>query len=339
MKKVNIKTISKIAGVSPTTISFVLNNKKGVSEETRQKVLQVIEEERYVPNINSRRLSLNRSFNIALITNAAFEMFGDVFATKAMKAAVESATELGYNVLLLPATEDNRNEHLLSEIQQGNVDGAIVFHDVESALCNSLSKRDIPLVVIDSHLKVPPYSAIMIDYEKASYTAVSYFISQGHKKIAYIGLESLPNYYLQCLNGYKKAMMEASLPIEASWMSGMAVNGLDSGGAVNEIMGSANPPTAIFCGNDLTAIGAMHAAEDLGYTVPNDLSFASIDDIFISEFYNPPLTTVRVDAAAMGNKSIEILDKLISGKTQKEFCMLKSDDLIIRDSVRAIADK
>ena len=98
----NIKKISQLAGVSQTTVSFVINNREGISEETRKKVQKVIEQEGYIPNINSRRLSMKKSFNIAFINSESYAMFSDAFANDTVKAAVRKAGDMGYSVMLLP---------------------------------------------------------------------------------------------------------------------------------------------------------------------------------------------------------------------------------------------
>ena len=328
-----IKQIAKIAGVSPATVSFVLNNRKGISEETRKRVLEVIEREQYTPNINSRRLSLKRSFNIALLTNDEFSMYSDLFATKTMNAVTESATKLGYTVILLPQKNKMDNSLLLSSIKQGNLDGIIIFQDIDPSLYATLQDQGIPVVSIDSHNLDRPYTKIYVDYTLAAYTAVKYLIDQGHRKIAYLGIERLPEFYISCLNGYKKALSEFSLPLNPAWMNNMAWNESYSGDVMETILKSEDHPSAVFCANDLLAIGAIRRAIRLGFNVPADVSVISIDDIFISEFFNPAITTVHLDIAEMGRKAMELLNALLAGEKVESVYPMRSDNLIIRESV------
>ena len=118
MKSVNIKKISQLAGVSPTAVSFVLNNREGVSEETRRKVQEIIKQEGYIPNINSRRLSMKRSFNIAFINSETYAMFTDAFANGTVKAAVCKANSMGYNIMLLPEMNLKNRDYLTTEARE-----------------------------------------------------------------------------------------------------------------------------------------------------------------------------------------------------------------------------
>lgn len=332
-EKMNIKKISELAGVSPTTVSFVLNNREGVSDKTRKKVLQIIEEEKYTPNINSRRLSLKRSFNIAFIANDKFTVFSDLFATGILNSAVDTAARYGYNITLLPSLKNDDRTYLVSAVSQGNIDGVIFFQDIQAEVYASMVKREIPLVVIDSHQPNPPYSCVRVDYEQAAYTAVRHLVEQGHKDIAYIGLESLPNFYLYCLKGFKNALSEGGLPLQPQWMESLEFSEQYTGAVMHRMLSGDHIPTAIFCGNDLVAIGAMKEAIKMGFRVPEDVSFVAIDDIFISQYYNPALTTVHLDATEMGKKAMELLYKQISGKEETSVVQIRSNDLIIRESV------
>jgi DNA-binding LacI/PurR family transcriptional regulator len=333
-----IKQIASLAGVSPTTVSFVLNNRKGVGDETRQKIMEIIDREQYTPNINSRRLSLKRSFNIALFTNDEFSMYSDLFATKTMNAVTEAATQLGYTVILLPQKNKTDNAHLISSIKQGNLDGIIVFQDIDLSLYETLHKQNIPVVSIDSHSPDRPYPKIYVNYTEASYTAVKYLISEGHKEIAYIGIERLPELFIHCLNGYKKAMSEASLPLNPQWVMDMVWNENNAGEAMELILQGEQRPTAVFCASDLTAIGAIRRAIQLGFSVPRDISVISIDDIFISEFFNPALTTIHVDAAEMGRKAMEVLNAQLCGQRADLVYKMPSNKLIVRESVARKTD-
>lgn len=335
-KKMSIRKISELAGVSPTTVSFVLNNRKGIGEETRKKVMEVIEREQYVPNINSRRLSLNRSFNLGFLTNNNFAMLTDAFASRVMIEAVRKANSLGYSITLIPVSGNNMEEALRKSISQGNIDGAIVIHDISQSEYNTLKQAGVPLVVIDSHMKNPVYSCVNVDYKDAANKVVKYLLDMGHRQIAYVGIESLPDLYVSCLQGYCQALASESISINAEWI--MSVTDYEYG--VDErIAGkfkNGNLPSAIFCANDFTAIGTINGLYRLGLTVPGDVSVISIDDIYLAKMFRPSLTTLKIDIEDMGSKAIEILDRLISGKSEQEIHTMKAETLVIRESVGEI---
>ena len=334
-----IKQIATIAGVSPATVSFVLNNRKGVSDATRQRILEIIEREQFIPNINSRRLSLKRSFNIAILTSDEFSMYGDLFATKTMNAVTDSATQLGYTVILLPHKNKTDNTLLMSSISQGNLDGVIIFQDIDLSLYATLQKQGIPVVSIDSHILDRPYTKVYVDYVHAAYTAVKYLIDQGHTDIAYLGIERLPEFYISCLNGYKQAMSDAKLPLQPGWVNNTINTEIGSGDAMEVILKSSPRPSAVFCANDLTAVGAIRRSMQMGFRVPEDVSIISIDDIFISEFYNPALTTIHLDIAEMGRMAMELLNALLASEHVENLNSMRSDNLIIRESVAPLKQK
>lgn len=335
-KKMSIRKISELAGVSPTTVSFVLNNRKGIGEETRKKVMEVIEREQYVPNINSRRLSLNRSFNLGFLTNDNFAMLTDAFASRVMIEAVRKANSLGYSITLIPVSGNNMEKALRKSISQGNIDGAIVIHDISQSEYNALKQEGVPLVVIDSHMKNPVYSCVNVDYKDAAFKVVKHLLDKGHRQIAYVGIESLPDLYVSCLQGYCEALATESISINAEWIMSVAdyENGVDD--RIAEKFRKGNLPTAIFCANDFTAIGTINGLYKLGLTVPGDVSVISIDDIYLAKMFRPSLTTLKIDIEDMGSKAIEILDRLISGASEQEVHTMKAETLVIRESVGKI---
>lgn len=334
-RNVTIKQIAQLAGVSPTTVSFVLNNRKGVGDETRKHVLDVIQREQFIPNINSRRLSMKRSFNIAVLFNNGLN-YDDLFITRTLTAISEAASKLGYAIVILPWSESD-SSLLTTSVNQGNIDGIIIFWDIDLSLFFSFEQMGIPVVSIDSHNLSRPYPKIYVDYTLATYTAVNYLIQQGHEKIAFLGSEQYPELYLSCLNGYKKAMAEASLPLHPLWMDKMIWHQTHPGDVMETILRCDDRPTAFFCVNDILSIGAMRRAIQLGFNIPEDLSFISIDDIFISEFYDPALTTIHIDMESMGRKAVEVLNSILLGEdVELAYCM-ESTKLVVRNSVAQIS--
>ena len=338
MKKVNIKTISKMAGVSPAAVSFVLNNKGGVSEETRKRILDVVEREGYIPNINSRRLSMKRSFNLAIIMNETYSLFTDAFASDSMYSAVKRAAELNYQMLMLPVMNIDNQESLSISVRQGNIDGAIVMHDLDALSFARLSDNGIPMVAIDSHMADPIYPCIKVDYEKGAYQCTEYLINKGHSNIGYIGIGALPDFYLSCQKGYMGALATAKLPIHPDWIVCVDVSGCPLQEASRQIVAKRiskdNCPSAFFCGNDLVAIGTINALADKGIRVPEDVSIISMDDISMARFFIPSLTTLHVNADAMGVKAVDLLNDIIQKNEHKDVIFEELGPIIERDSVR-----
>lgn len=339
MEKMTIKKISELAGVSPSAVSFVLNNKKGVSDETRERIQTIIEKVNYTPNVNSRRLVLERSFNIFLVLDNDISSLNNLFYTALINAIVEKASELGYNLVLTLKAYSFKESSLLHSVKQGNADGIVFLQDIDNATLHYLEDLGIPYIVIDSHKSDPEYVCVKSDMNVASYTATEYLISQGHKEIAFVGMGKLPELYLSAFNGYKKSISEHSLNFHPDWIQSEAYDEATAYNCMKSILKSDRIPTAIFCSGDIFAIGCMNCAHDMGYRVPDDISFCAVDNILLSEYYSPPLTTINIDKVEMGKKSVELLDALINKKTVEKIHVVKSNEIIVRRSVRNLLNK
>lgn len=336
MANVTIKQIAKMAGVSISAVSIVLNGKKGVSEQTRRRILQVIKEMNYTPNVNSRRLILQRSFNIMVVLDEDMSPLANNFYTSVLNALVKRGSDLGYHIVLILNAETFEGSPLSSALSQRNVDGMIFFRDISPELQIPIQKADIPFVVVDSQENEPPYPCIRGDYELSAYAATNYLIGLGHKRIALIGMKRIPNYFMHSFSGYKAAMEEAKLPVQMDWIQSGAHDEHSAGACMAKILQSAELPTAIYCTGDAFAIGVMNHLQDRGYRIPEDFSVMGIDDIAIASCYRPSLTTIRIDMEHMGRMAVELLDQLINHVEVDTNQTVASDRIIERCSVRPL---
>lgn len=333
MANITIKKIAELAGVSVPAVSYVLNGKKGVSKETRERVQRIIEEHNYTPNVNSRRLILQRSFNLLVCLDTSVSTLDNLFYTEVLNAIVSRAAVLGYNTVLGNDGISDRKEHLIETLSQRNADGIIFLRDIPSSLYESIEKAGAPFVVVDSHKPNPPYPCIQADLELSSYVATRHLIDHGHKKIAFIGMQRLPDFYVRSFSGYRKALSEANLPIQLDWIQSDAYDEASAQRCMQRILESHDLPTAAYCAGDIFAVGAMNYLQDHSYRVPEDFSVTSVDDIVLARYYHPALSTVRIDKRRMGALAVEMLDALINGHPVKHVVSIASDVLIERCSV------
>lgn len=338
LEKITIKRIAELAGVSTAAVSYVLNEKKGVSKETRQRILSIMKDMNYTPNVNSRRLILKRSFNIMVSLDTRVSTLNNFFYTEILNAIVGRATELGYNTVLSDDSKNDEKENLLSELRKNNADGIIFLRDISSSLCTNIRQTGAPFVVIDSHKTEPPYYHVKADMKLASYVATKYLIDHNHTRIAFIGMDRLPDFYIQTFSGFKLALEEAGLPIRAGWIQTSAYDDKSAQLCMRRILSEAEQPTAVFCTSDIYAIGAMNFLQKQGYSIPEDFSFCSMDDILPARLYYPALTTVHIDAYQMGISAVNILDKLINGAQDVHSECIVSNHLVARDTVATVAD-
>lgn len=167
--------------------------------------------------------------------------------------------------------------------------------------------------------------------------AMQHLLSHGHSKIAFWGSDELPNYYIRCFTGYQRSMSEAKLIMQPEWLQTSANGPSNTSAAVDRLLDCAVPPTAVCCMSDLAAIYGISRVQERGLSVPKDLSFISIDDILLSRYITPPLTSVSYDKSAMGRTAAKLLLSKIAGEPVQSKTISKLT-LAERRSVRSIVE-
>lgn len=335
MAKQTIKEIAKIAGVSPSAVSIVLNNRTGVSDETRQKIAEIIEKLQYTPNPNSRRLLLNKTNNIAVLFKKNISPLEHLFHSELNRIILLECETLGYNLIFTSTSIHNDNVLLPNIIKSYDVDGIIFYGDVDPIIINSINKFDIPYIIVDSHIVDINTLSVSADYMESAYTATNYLIKLGHSKVAYIGNSLLFHYNNQTFAGFKKAIEENKIIMPINWLQFDANNEQTAYHSMENILSYEQLPTAVFCSADIYAIGAIKCIKDHNLRIPDDISVIGIDDIILSQYIEPPLTTVKIDKAEMGRIAIEMLIKKID-KLNVENQVVASKNLILRSSTKEL---
>lgn len=330
--KLTISDIAAMAGVSKTTVSFVLNNRKGVSEDTRQKVLSVIEQTNYTPTLNSRRLYYQKNFTIAVLFDKQAPGLENLFSFGIMNALMKRCTHYDYALVYSEYSVDGDSCKLPQIILNKDVDGLIFLRDIPLPLVSRLHRLGIPFVVADDHTEHTALNTVKVDYALAAYTAVNYLTQQGHQRIGFVGNTNLPSFYTQIFSGFQKALKQANLPLELDWFLDKVQSKESLHAEVARLLQQETLPTAIFCMEDMLAIELMRCLQKKGIRVPEDISVISIDDIVISALTFPALTTVALDKEALGTYAVDLLIRLIDGENPKSIT-ISSNDLVIRESV------
>lgn len=332
MKKLTVKEIAKMAGVSVTAVSFVLNNKPGVSDETRAKVQQIIDETGFKPNLNSKKLLFNKSFNITLMVNSFSSPFDDLFYFEITRGILNRSRKYNYNITI--AKLSSSKPQLPDTVYSGDTDGIIFMQDISEKLVDKAVASKIPSVIVDSHSISKKIPSIAPDYRKATYDATKHLIKCGHTDVAMIASDTVLDFYKQSLLGFCDAMNEADLTANPESCGIRARDEESAYDACKKLLSGDTTPSAIVCTVDSFAIGAMRCAKDMGFSVPNDISFIGIDDILLSRYIEPKLTTMGIDKVEMGKMAMDMLFKQIEGETAQS--VLLPMELIERDSVKKI---
>ena len=333
MKNLTIKDIARLAGVSPTAVSFVLNNKEGVSDETRDKIKLIIEQTGFTPNVHTRRLNLKKSFNINLAIKQNVSAISNMFYIEILLGILEESKNYPYNIVLSDISDAEREKRLIYNIHNNDTDGIIFMQDPSAHLITEVGVTGLPFIVVDTQQLQPSFPTVRLDYVNAARVSVEYLISKGHKSIAYIGMETNPGFYVNTFSGYKQAMETADLAVMPSWIQPDAYDEASSYVCMERILNAREIPTAVFCSSDVFAYSSMLCAKDKGFSVPDDISFFGMDDIQLSKYTQPALSTLSIDEVFMGKSAMRLIDKMINGE-EYDNIVLSSSIITERASVK-----
>ncbi len=332
-----IKDIAKKAEVSVATVSKVMNGYDDIGEVTKAKVLKIIKENNYRPNANAQSLRTNKSFLVGLF----FKDHQDSgvkhpFFRGIISGLEERLLENNYDMILFSANWEDQFSYL-EKCQFRNVDGAILMGvPKDDPKLPELLDAKIPSVFIDLDISDDKASYIISDNEKGAREAVRHLAELGHQKIAVIEGEEITIPTQKRLAGYKAEMKAQNLDIRDEWI----IQGRFSvdGGikAMQEILKLDNRPTAIFCMGDEIAVGAMQTIKDAGLKVPDDFSIVGFDDIEISQYLNPALTTIRQQKAEMGIEAANMVLEMINKPEEMPEPKIIETELILRNSTKKL---
>jgi len=311
----NIGDVARLANVSKATVSAVINSRPGVSPQTRENVLRIIKKINYRPNQVARSLSVRATKSLGLVIK---EIDNPHFA-RVIKGVFNSSSRHGYTVILGSSEHSPEKEQLSVEaLLNQRVDGLIISplqaSHSDFGYLAELIARKYPLVTL-GEVKNYATSVVDINNEAAAYEAVSYLISKGHRRIAYFSGPPFSAHSKDRLRGYQQALIGHSVPVDNKLILDAGPyfeNGYSRG---KEIFSSDNKPTAVFCYNDLVAIGLINAVLELGLRAPDDVAVIGFDDIDFCRFARIPLTTVHVPAYQIGEKATEILMMQINNRS------------------------
>lgn len=331
--RVNIKDIAKLSGVGISTVSRVINNTGYVSEATRKKVMDVVEQYQYIPNSSARNLKITQSKNIALLVKG----ITNPFFNKMIRVIEQRVALQGYPLYIqnVDSTSDEL-EIAIREAQDRNLCGVVIMGGSYDYSEENLRRLGVPCVLVTvsagGDVDKSLYSSVTIDDEKEGYRVTNYLISQGHRKIGFIYYtpadENTPN--VRRYKGYLRALEENNIPFDPSLVATMAVVTEESGyklgfQVMKQLYSRNHDMTAVFAYADILAIGAAKAITSMGLRIPEDISIVGFDGIEAAEYYQPSLDTVYQPATEMALSSVELLlDMIQRGETQHVVydCML-----------------
>ncbi|MBN1318059.1 MAG: LacI family DNA-binding transcriptional regulator [Anaerolineales bacterium] len=335
-KRITSQDVADRAGVSRTTVSFVLNNVEAkISEETRLRVRQIAEDMGYVPNAAARALARRKTHTLALVLiRRAINLTSDAFLPSVMQGCIDVLRPAGFRLLLEPVAHADEPDVYLNLVRGRQIDGIILSgprsDDIQLA---ELIDSGFPVVLLG---QLPEKSANFVDVDnhQAARRAVEYLIKQGHKRIGCI--TNAPPQYTSAadrLEGYKDALAKYNIPFDAELVKfGNFIPESGHQAARTLLHKSDDHPTALFVASDVVAIGAMSAIQELGYSIPGDIALVGFDDVPMARFLSPPLTTMRLPALDLGRSAAKMILSCIQDNGSIPQQVFLNTELVVRES-------
>ncbi len=332
-----IQEVAKKAGVSPTTVSHVINNSRFVADETRQRVEAAMEELHYRPNALARSLRRGQTHTLGLILPDNSNPFFAEIAHSIETAAFEQ----GYSVILCNTEDDLDKEDLYVDVLSNKqVDGMIfVAAGNQTGSLHALLRHKLPVVIVDRDLPEVDVDAVLTDNQQGGYLATQHLIALGHQRIGCIAGPSHLTPSAQRVTGYREALMEAGLAVDDALIVRGDFHPESGCRAARALLDCHDAPTAIFACNDLMAVGVLRTVLELGRRVPDDLMIVGFDDIELASYTTPALTTVAQPKVEMGKQAVQMLIERMADKNRPLQRKVLQPKLIIRGSAQTIEQR
>lgn len=334
-KRLTIKEIANLAGVSKATVSRVLNAKKGVHPETRKKVEQVIKAQSYSPNLVAQGLSSKRTGSIGLIVaHTASRLSSHLFFLEFLRGINNFLNGKGVRLILATADSEEDYEDSCRSMAQGGVADGVVVLGIRS---NDKRLRhfldvEIPFVTVGRPIGYPEVDYVDSDNEGGARTAVEYLLRLGHEKVLFVNGPQDHTAAIGREAGYKAALTACGLPGDERFI----IHGdfsFESGyEAVRHARMRDREISAVFTASDLAAMGAITALKEAGLQAGKDASVIGFDDIPYAGFFDPPLTTVQQPICDMGEEAARLILLRLEGEVQGPLSRVFKTQLVVRES-------
>jgi DNA-binding LacI/PurR family transcriptional regulator len=328
--KVTIYDVAEKAGVSIATVSKVINNTGRISEKTRKKVQEIMEQLHYEPSMVASALTSKRTGTIGLLVpDIANPFFAEV-----ARSFEDYAQKLGFGLVICSTDgKDEKARLYLSLLMRKQVDGLIITTYIKDAdLLEQLTQRQIPIVLFSVDIPTLSVNAVSVDDYKGGLQATNYLLSLGHKRIGVIAEDLSTSSSSYRIQGYKEAMTNAGVKVIESDIICTKATVKNGETIAQQLLKKKGRPTAIFACNDLLAIGAMQAARKLEIKVPEELSIIGFDNTILAEIANPPLTSVSQPIKEMANQAMTALVEEIENEQSSKQRVFMLPELVIRNS-------
>lgn len=330
-----MKDVARLAGVSTSTVSHVVNNSRFVSDEIRERILKAVADLNYSPSALARSLKINQTHTLGMIVTTS----NNPFFAEVVAGVERICYQRGYTLVLCNTEGDPaRLSHSLEALLQKRIDGLLLMcTEARSASAEVFDRHPaVPIVVMDWGPLNSKADRIQDNSALGGYLATRHLIEQGHRKIGLITgpLDKSPAQSRQ--HGYRQALDEAGIAFRPEYIVEGDFEFAGGITAMQQLLSLSEHPTAVFAGNDVSAVGVYQALYRAGLSVPQDMSVIGYDDIELARYLTPPLTTIHQPQEELCRKAVDTLLARIQGADDEPRLITLEPTLIQRESVRFI---
>lgn len=325
-----MKDIARLAQVSTSTVSHVINGSRFVSDEIREKIMRIVVELNYTPSYIARSLKVKATKTIGLLVTAT----NNPFFSEVMAGVEQYCQKNQYNLIIATTGGDaKRLQQNLQTLIHKQVDGVLLMCGDSRFQADMELTVSLPLVVMDWWFTELNADKILDNSEHGGYLATKSMVDAGHQKIGIITGNLRKSVAKNRLQGYKKALSEANIVLNPDWI---VESHFDFEGGIvgaQKLLALSDRPTAIFCCSDTIAIGAYQAIQNQGLRIPQDISIMGYDDIELARYLFPSLSTISQPKAELGKLAVETLLQRIQEPNENYRTLVLEPTCILRESI------
>jgi LacI family transcriptional regulator len=337
---VTSQDVARRAGVSRTTVSFVLNNAPGfqISAETRKRVIEAASELGYVPDAAAQALASGRSMTIGLLLARRSRLIAaDMYLLQMMETLLQELSYSGMRLLLEVAEDYENSESYLKLVRSNSIDGVLYSGPrLNDDALRVMVDQGVPTVLMGA-LPNSSYYCVDIDNYASACQAVAHLVGLGHQRIACI--TNAPTTYAasrERLKGYQDSLERAGLTSDLSLVRYGGFSSDSGYEQMKDLLQSEKPFSAAFIASDVVAFGAMKAIKEAGRRIPEDIALVGFDDVPLASFLDPGLTSIHLPVADLAHRASQMLIQLVHGKTPAECHVILDTHLTVRESCGAL---
>jgi LacI family transcriptional regulator len=333
--KATIYDVAREAGVSIAAVSQVINGKGKISEERRSQIILVMERLQYQPSYIAAALTGKKTYTLGLLVPD----ISNPFFAEIARSVEKQGDKRGYSLVICSTdNKDERLERYLSLLQQKSVDGMIIGTGIkEKEMLDRMIERSVPLVMIAREIPDLDVQTVVVDDFAGGILAARHLLELGHSRMSVLAEHPKVSSSRERIRGFRQALAEAGLKLSEDMVRESGDDLVKDGKCkALELLKNTERPTAIFCCNDLLAIGALQAAKELQVSVPSELSIVGFDNTILASVTDPPLTTIAQPTELMGAIAVDLLIGQLLKEPDVSQRTVLSPELVVRQSTAAL---